>query len=110
LFEGVYLIWRSRRGKEAVRVQQRLEGLPRARAAEAQRTVLKERKLSAVSVLERLMRSMAPALRLEQRIIQSGLHWTVARLLLSSAAGGGHIGPASLGLPDARTPQAHEKA
>jgi len=86
LFEGVYLIWRSRRGKEAVRVQQRLEGLPRARAAEAQRTVLKERKLSAVSVLERLMRSMAPALRLEQRIIQSGLHWTVARLLLSSAA------------------------
>lgn len=32
------------------------------------------------------MRSMAPALRLEQRIIQSGLHWTVARLLLSSAA------------------------
>ena len=85
LFEGVYLIWRSRRGKDAVRVQQRLERLPRARAAETQRTVLKERKLSAVSVLERLMRSMAPALRLEQRIIQSGLHWTVARLLLSSA-------------------------
>ena len=86
LFEGVYLIWRSRRGKEAVRVQQRLDRLPRARAAQSQRTVLKERKLSAVSVLERLMRSMAPALRLEQRIIQSGLHWTVARLLLSSAA------------------------
>ena len=86
LFEGVYLIWRSRRGKEAVRVQQRLEKLSRARAAEAQRTVLKERKLSAVSSLERLMRSMAPALRLEQRILQSGLHWTVARLLLASAA------------------------
>jgi len=86
LFEGVYLIWRSRRGKDVVRVQQRLERLPRARAAEAQRTVLKERKLSAVSSLERLMRSLAPALRLEQRIIQSGLHWTVARLLLSSAA------------------------
>jgi len=86
LFEGVYLIWRSRRGKEAVRIQQRLERLPRARAAESQRTVLKERKLSAVSALERLMRSMAPALRLEQRIIQSGLHWTVAGLLLSSAA------------------------
>jgi tight adherence protein B len=86
LFEGVYLIWRSRRGTAAVRLQQRLERLNRARAAEAQRTVLKERKLSALSALEHLMRSMAPAVRLERRIIQSGLHWTVARLLLSSAA------------------------
>jgi tight adherence protein B len=86
LFEGVYLIWRSRRGTAAVRVQHRLELLNQARAAEAQRTVLKGRKLSAVSALERLMRSMAPAVRLERRIIQSGLQWTVARLLLSSAA------------------------
>jgi tight adherence protein B len=86
LFEGIYLIWRARRGTEAVRVQQRLERLTRARAAEAQRTVLKKRKLSALSSLERLMRSMTLALSLEQRIIQSGLHWTVARLLLSSVA------------------------
>jgi tight adherence protein B len=86
LFEGLYLIWRSRRGAAAVRVQQRLERLTRARSAEAQRTVLKERKLSAVLSLEHLMRSLAPAVRLERRIIQSGLNWTVARLLLSSAA------------------------
>jgi tight adherence protein B len=86
LVEGIYLIWRARRGTEAVRVQQRLQRLTLARAAEAQRTVLKKRKLSALSSLERMMRSMTLALRLEQRIIQSGLHWTVARLLLSSVA------------------------
>jgi len=87
LVEGVYLFWRSRRGAVAVRVHQRLELLARARAAEAQRIVLKERRLSAVSSLERLMRSVAAAVRLERHIIQSGLHWTVARLLLSSGAG-----------------------
>jgi tight adherence protein B len=85
LFEGVYLIWRSRRGAAAVRLQHRLELLTRARAAEAQRTVLKERKLSAVSSLERMMGGMAAAVRLERHIMQSGLQWTVARLLLSSA-------------------------
>ena len=86
LFEGLYLFWRARRGVAAQRVHHRLELLTRSRATEAQRIVLKERKLSAVSSLERLMRSMAPAVRLERHIIHAGLHWTVARLVLSSAA------------------------
>jgi len=86
LIEGLFLFWRARHGAEATRVHHRLELLSRARAAEAPRTVLKERQLSAVSALERLMRSMAAAVRLERHIAQSGLHWTVARLLLSSAA------------------------
>ena len=85
LFEAVYLLWRSRRGTEAVRVQNRLELLSHARAAEAPRTVIKQRKLSALASLEHLLRSMTLAIKLEQRIIQSGLRWTVARVLLSSA-------------------------
>jgi tight adherence protein B len=45
---------------------------------------------------------MAPAVRLERRIIQSGLHWTVARLLLSStvaAAAGCALGILSVKPP-----------
>lgn len=86
LFEAVYLIWRSRRGTEAIRVQNRLESLSQARLADAPRTVVKQRRLSALSSLEHLLRSMALAVKLEQRIAQSGLRWTVARMLLSSAA------------------------
>lgn len=87
LFEGVYLIWRSRRGTEAVRVQHRLELLSQSRTADAQRTVIKQRRLSAVASFEQLLRSMTLAVQLERHIAQSGLHWTVARVLLSSAAG-----------------------
>jgi tight adherence protein B len=86
LFEGLYLIWRSRRGTEAVRVQHRLELLGHARSADAPRTFIKQRKLSALVSLEHLLRSMSMAVQLEQRIAQSGLRWTVARMLLSSTA------------------------
>jgi tight adherence protein B len=86
MFEAVYLIWRSRRGREAVRVQHRLELLGQARTADAQRTVVKQRRLSAVASLEHLLRRMSLAVQLEQHIAQSGLRWTVARMLLSSAA------------------------
>lgn len=86
LLEAIYLIWRSRRGTAAVRVQSRLESLSHARAAEAPRTVIKQRRLSALTSLEPLLRRMALAVALEQRIAQSGLRWTVARVLLACAA------------------------
>jgi tight adherence protein B len=84
LIEGIYLIWNSRRGKAAMRLQQRLGPLARQRAAGTQRSVLKQRKFSALSQLERLLSAMPLAVRLEQIIEQSGLPWTVSRLLLTS--------------------------
>jgi tight adherence protein B len=85
LTEGIYLIWNSRRGKAAMRLQQRLDPLARQRATGTQRSVLKQRKFSALSQLERLLSAMPFAIKLEQIIEQSGLPWTVARMLLTSA-------------------------
>jgi tight adherence protein B len=83
--EALYLIWNARRGKAAMRLQQRLDPLAKQRMADMQRSVLKQRKLSALSPLARMLSSMPAAVKLEQTIEQSGLRWTVAHLLLSSA-------------------------
>lgn len=82
--EALYLIWNSRRGKAAMRLQQRLDPLAKQRMADMQRSVLKQRKLSALSPLARMLGTMPAAIKLEQTIEQSGLRLTVSHLLLSS--------------------------
>lgn len=86
LCASVYALWRSRRGAAAQRLNRRLDLV--ARASEAQRSVLKQRHLSEVSAIARLLSGLSLATRLEQLISQSGLSWTVASLMLSSAAAG----------------------
>ena len=81
-----YLMWRSRRGAAAMRLQRRLDLV--ARTSEGQRSQLKQRQLSDVSAIARLLSDLALATRLERLIGQSGLSWTVSSLLLTSAAVG----------------------
>jgi len=81
-----YLMWRSRRGAAAMRLQRRLDLV--ARTSEGQRSLLKQRQLSDVSAIARLLSELALATRLERLIGQSGLSWTVSSLLLTSAAVG----------------------
>jgi tight adherence protein B len=83
--EGVYIIWRSQRGTEARRVQQRLDLLAGTHQDETQR-ILKQAKLSDLSALERLLGNMQVAHKLQRFLAQAGLSWTVARLALSSLA------------------------
>jgi tight adherence protein B len=81
---AVYLLWRSRRGTAAVRLQRRLAMV--ARTHEGQRSLLKQRQLSDVSSIARLLSGVSLANRLERMIEQAGLSWTVSSLVLSSAA------------------------
>jgi tight adherence protein B len=88
LLEGLYLIWRSYKGPEAKQIEKRLRALSASSDSTAQAQVLKQRMLSDVPVLERLLLSFPRAHHLDRFILQAGLEWTVSRLLLSCGAFG----------------------
>jgi len=84
--EGLREVWQARRGKSAVRLQRRLDLLARPAGADGQRALLKQRKLSALPGLARLLSQSAHAPRLERYLAQSGLDWTVGGLMLGCGA------------------------
>ncbi len=86
LLEGAYLLWKSHKGPEAKRIDQRLRALSASLDKSQQTQLLKQRMLSEVPVIERFLLGMARAQRLDRLILQAGLGWTVSRLLLSCAA------------------------
>jgi tight adherence protein B len=85
LVEGAWLLWRARRGTAALRLQRRLELVSNRAGATGPRPLLKTRQLSDLSSVARVLSGVTLAARLERLVTQAGLHWTVARLLLSSA-------------------------
>lgn len=88
LLESVYLIWRSYKGPEAKKIEKRLRALSASVDKTAHAQLLKQRLLSEVPILERLLLSVPRAHSLDRFILQAGLEWTVSRLLLSCAAFG----------------------
>lgn len=88
LVEGAWLLWRARRGAAALRLQRRLDLVANKAGATAPRPLLKTRQLSDLSSVARALTGVTLAARLERLIGQAGLHWTVARLVLSSATAG----------------------
>jgi tight adherence protein B len=88
LVEGAWLLWRARHGAAAVRLQRRLDLVGRKSDTDAQRPLLRSRRLSELSMLARALSGVAVAARLNNLIAQAGLHWTVARLLLTSVTAG----------------------
>jgi tight adherence protein B len=88
LVEGAWLLWRAHRGTEAKRLQRRLDLVAHHPGATTQRPLLKSQHLSDVSAFARVLSGMALAATLKRLIGQAGLHWTVARLLLTSATAG----------------------
>lgn len=93
LLEGLYLIWRSYRGADAKRLGQRLQSLVGTSGGVAQSQLLKQRMMSEVPVLERMLQGLPKAHGLQRFIYQAGLDWPVSRLLLSGAAAatGGYL-------------------
>lgn len=85
LLEGLFLIWQAYRGKAAKKLQKRLQALSIENDNVARTPLLKQRMLSAVPALEKLLESRPRAQRIERWILQSGIDWTVSRLALSSA-------------------------
>lgn len=85
LLEGLYMLWRSHKGPQASQLKRRLQALSAARDRSHQARVLKDRMLSELPLLERLLRRVPRAHGIDRFILQSGLSWTVSRLLLASA-------------------------
>ena len=86
LLEGAYLLWKSSKGPKAKKIETRLRALSASRDNSKQTQLLKQRMLSEIPAIERLLLSMSRAQRLDRYILQAGLDWTVSRLLLSCGA------------------------
>jgi tight adherence protein B len=84
LLEGLYLLWKSYRGQHARQIRQRLQALARSRA-QAHAPLLKQGKLSDIPLFERLLHRFEGSHGLRLYLEQSGLDWTVSRLVLSAA-------------------------
>lgn len=84
LIEGLYMMWDSYKGSEAKKIGQRLRLLS-AGAGDSERTlVLKNRMLSGVPVIERLLLRIPRIHELDRFLVQSGLNVTAGKLLLLS--------------------------
>jgi len=88
LLKGLYEVWKSYKGPEAKKIENRLRALSGSRDRSAQAGVLKERMLSEVPVLQRYLLTVPRAQRLDKFILQAGLDWPVSMLLLSSVVSG----------------------
>ncbi|MDR6857406.1 type II secretion system F family protein [Variovorax guangxiensis] len=88
LLEGLYLIWKSYKGPEAKQVEKRLRALSAAHDSSDQAQLVKERLMSEVPALQRLLLKAPRAHVLDRFILQAGLDTSVSVLLLWCAAGG----------------------
>ena len=83
LLSGLYVMWFAYKGPLARKVEQRIRALSSASDDTQQAQLLKERLLSEVPRLERILLSIPRTHHLDRLIVQSGLNWTVSILLLS---------------------------
>lgn len=86
LAEGMYVMWRSRRGPEAVKLKTRLHALSASRDQSAQTGLLRQRMLSELPPMQRMLESMPRMRALDRIILQSGLPWTVSKLIFTCLA------------------------
>lgn len=97
LVEGLYFLWKSHRGPEARKLENRLQALSASFDVTAKTQLLKRRMISDVPLLERLFLNLPQINELQRMLHQSGLSWTVSRLVLTCAAlGTGLLGIALL--------------
>lgn len=86
LLESLYLMWRSHKNSEARKIESRLRSLSAGPAAPESAQLLKQRMLSDIPALERMLQQLPKAHGLQGFIAQAGLGWSVSAVLLSSAA------------------------
>jgi tight adherence protein B len=86
-FEGLYLWWNSRHGASARRIESRIRALSAGDPVQQEHsTILKRRTLRDANAFEKLVMSVPQLRPLDSLIQQSGLHWSVARLVGMSCA------------------------
>ncbi|PTB20244.1 pilus assembly protein TadB [Trinickia symbiotica] len=85
--EGAYLWWNSSHGASARRIESRIRALSAGGQLQKERlTILKDRMLRDSSYLEKLVMSVPRFKSLDLFIQQSGLNWSVTRLVVTSLA------------------------
>ena len=84
MLEGLYLIWNSYRGPEAKKIEQRLRALSAGSDSSERVAVLRNRMLSEVPAIARLLLGIPRIHNVDRLLVQSGLEWTVAKLLAIS--------------------------
>jgi tight adherence protein B len=91
LVEGLYMMWNSYKGPEAKKIEQRLRALSASSDRSELAAVLKNRMLSDVPAIERLLLGIPRINNLDRFLLQSGLDWTVGKLLLASLLTGAAV-------------------
>ena len=86
LLEGGYLLWKTYKGPEARKIETRIRAISASLDKSQKTQLLKQRMLSEVPLLERFLLGLSRAHRLDRFIQQSGLGWSVSKLLLLCAA------------------------
>ena len=86
MIEGLYLLWRSYKGPEARKIEKRLQAFSAAIDRTSQAHLAKERMLSEVPWMQRMLLTLPRAHRLDRFILQAGLEWTVSSFLLACGA------------------------
>lgn len=87
--EGLYFMWRAQHGPQARKFHSRLRTLAATRDTTPETQLLKQRLMSELPMLERRLQ-LLPRLRgMDRFIMQSGLGWTVSKLILTSVVIGG---------------------
>jgi tight adherence protein B len=101
LFEALYLFWRGRWGPEAKRVQERLRAVS-GQDQHLHSKVLKERLEQEDSLFEKMGAALPHAQQLRELLQQSGLRWSLGRLLFLAVCVGAaavSVGATVLHLP-----------
>jgi tight adherence protein B len=88
MIEGLYLLWRSYKGPGARKIEKRLQAFSAAADRTQQAHLVKERMLSEVPWMQRMLLTLPRAHRLDRFILQAGLDWTVSSFLLACGAFG----------------------
>ncbi|RKT99393.1 pilus assembly protein TadB [Burkholderia sp. Nafp2/4-1b] len=85
--EGVYQWWNARHGAAARRIESRLRAMSAGGSVQQERmSILKKRMLDETKPFDRLLLRVPRVQSLDLMLQQSGLDWTVAKLVVLSAA------------------------
>lgn len=83
LLECSYLFWQSYRGPRATKLTTRLHALSATHDSTPQTRLLRQRMLSELPAMDRFLQGLPRVRGLDRVILQSGLDWTVSKLLLA---------------------------
>lgn len=87
LLESAYIAWRGQHGPQARKVQSRLRVLSSTHDGNAQTQLIKQRLVDELPAVQRQLQSLRLQ-RLDSFLLQSGLGWTISKLMILCAAVG----------------------